>query len=369
MVEQDIKCVYGSNGYATIEPTFYATYKTIPNIVRHRINKSKEQEIDIDKIDIAFLQQLFPNSFITYSLDSISDDLENKENEEDDDDTDVVFFTDRSIAFLIYSLTDKQIISIRQNYICLYSTLNFNVANKKISEIIKILPKKKKVLQKAEVNLVEYDNGYYTSAYIMDPVDLDINKCYNDDFAPVFKKIIKFITDRENGIVFLYGEAGTGKSTLLKYLTTAYPREYIIVTQSIASRMAEPEFITFMGDHKNSIFIMEDCEQIIQSRTSNVFGGAISNILNMSDGILSDIFNIKFICTFNKNFADVDSALLRPGRCFAKYEFTKLSKDKIKILADENNIKLSNLEAMTLAELFNQTDVNSEIKITKKIGF
>ena len=58
----------------------------------------------------------------------------------------------------------------------------------------------------------------------------------------------------------------------------------------------------------------------------------------MSDGLMSDIFNIKFICTFNADISKIDSALLRKGRCYANYTFKALDKDKVKHLSDKYNL-------------------------------
>ena len=103
----------------------------------------------------------------------------------------------------------------------------------------------------------------------------------------------------------------------------------------------------------------------------NTFGGAIANILNMSDGLLSDIFNIKFICTFNADINKVDPALLRKGRCYANYEFKELSEDKVRKLNEKYKLDLSEIKAMTLADIYNAntSDKYSENKTHKKIGF
>lgn len=125
-----------------------------------------------------------------------------------------------------------------------------------------------------------------------------------------------------------------------------------------------------MLDNKDSIFILEDCEQILMDRRENTFGGAITNILNMSDGLLSDIFNVKFICTFNADINCIDSALLRKGRCYANYEFKELSKEKTKVLLEKQGIYLDSYKPMTLAEIFNFEDKdNSNNTVAKKIGF
>lgn len=169
----------------------------------------------------------------------------------------------------------------------------------------------------------------------------------------------------------LSGEIGSGKSYLIRHLLSQHPKEYIIVTNTIASHLANPEFISFMLDHKDSIFILEDCEQLIMDRSENVFNSAISNILNMADGLMSDIFNVKFICTFNADINKIDPALLRKGRCYARYEFGKLTPDKVESFCKIHNIELPEYKEMTLGELYNQ-DVSDDYKIDKqkrKVGF
>lgn len=134
--------------------------------------------------------------------------------------------------------------------------------------------------------------------------------------------------------------------------------------------MGEPEFISFMMENKDSIFILEDCEQVLMAREENRFGGAIANILNMSDGLMSDIFNIKFICTFNTDVENIDEALLRPGRCFVNYEFKPLSADKSAKLLESLGHSIDKPRDMTLAQIYNyKPEENTSKQVSRKIGF
>jgi hypothetical protein len=102
------------------------------------------------------------------------------------------------------------------------------------------------------------------------------------------------------------------------------------------------------------------------------FTSAVSSILNMSDGIMSDIFNGKFICTFNADMDSIDDAILRKGRCYAKYTFGKLDKKKAKVLLNERGITLpeDEYEDMVLADIYHYEDKNVEsANKKKKIGF
>ena len=128
--------------------------------------------------------------------------------------------------------------------------------------------------------------------------------------------------------------------------------------------------MTFLVENRDSVFILEDCESVIKDRTISDFASAVSSVLNMSDGLMSDIFNGKFICTFNADLNQVDEAILRKGRCFAEYEFGKLKKDKATNLLHKLGHNVDAESDMTLADIYNYDVKNvAESKSTKKIGF
>lgn len=241
---------------------------------------------------------------------------------------------------------------------------------KQLETFINSLPFRAPKLKESSVKLVGYSDGdFYTMDSSIRPVSLEINKFYNDDFLPEYKKLLDFLEQKESGLALLRGEVGTGKTNLLRYLITSRPADYIFITPSISSYLGNPEFVGFLQSNKNSIFILEDCEQILRDRSENSFGTSIANILNMTDGILSDIFNIKFICTFNAPETTIDPALLREGRCFCNYEFKKLVANKCAKLNKEYSLNIpdSEITDMTLAELFNYKEKKQ--KATRKIGF
>ena len=166
--------------------------------------------------------------------------------------------------------------------------------------------------------------------------------------------------------------------------------------------LGDPSFGNFLLSLQNSIIILEDCEAVIRSRKSNSSASAVSLLLNMGDGLMSDDLGIKFICTFNEEVTNIDEALMRKGRLACMYEFKKLTSDKVSVLLPkvvenkiaeyENKIEeagddvekvnrinekieklrgifnYSNFKAMTLADIYNVEDA-SFIKETKKIGF
>lgn len=144
----------------------------------------------------------------------------------------------------------------------------------------------------------------------------------------------------------------------------------MIITNNIAEQMASPEFLSFMLDNQDKVCILEDCEKVIQSRDTSNFTNAIANILNMSDGLLSDIFNIKFICTFNADITSIDDALTRKGRCYADYDFKPLSEEKTKVLLKERGFDVAHPGKMTLSDIYyyEKNDYDTSKK-PKKAGF
>ena len=234
--------------------------------------------------------------------------------------------------------------------------------------ILNKIPYQEDINKSSKVQLVTYSNYYDTVESEIKSTTVDIKKNYNNDFLPVYNKLVDFIHQRESGIVLLSGICGAGKTTLIKHLITHEESNYLFITPTIATNMGNPNFVGFLMENKNSIFIMEDCEQLLQERTTNSWSTSLANILNMTDGILSDIFNIKFICTFNAPETTIDPALLREGRCFVNYKFDKLKADKVAILNKENNLGIPEDEIcdMTLAELYNY---QGKKETKKKIGF
>jgi len=121
-------------------------------------------------------------------------------------------------------------------------------------------------------------------------------------------------------------------------------------------------------DNPDSILVIEDAENVITDRRiSN--DSSISNLLNISDGLLSDFLNVQVICTFNHPLSMVDAALMRKGRLIAKYEFGKLSTGKAQSLSKHLGFDTVIHEPMTIAEIANPHEKAYSPKQVEVIGF
>ena len=201
------------------------------------------------------------------------------------------------------------------------------------------------------------------------PMDLELN------YGTNFKKVHDVIVDKLNetngkGIILLHGDPGTGKTSYIKHLTSLIKeKDILFIPPSMAEMLSEPSIIPFLMDHKNSILIIEDAERVISDREGNGSPAGVSNILNLTDGILGDCLSIQIVATFNMKREKIDQALLRKGRLIAEHKFGKLSiedsNNLLKHLEKDHEV----LESMSLADIYN-IDVEL-IKTTNKskIGF
>ena len=137
----------------------------------------------------------------------------------------------------------------------------------------------------------------------------------------------------------------------------------------MAEAMTDPGLISLLIDNPNSIFVIEDAENIITDREKNG-NSPVSALLNISDGLLSDCLNIQIICSFNTPLSKVDSALLRKGRLIAKYEFKELSTDKAQKLSDQLGFNTKIEQPMTLTAIYNQDEKEfAVVRSNSQIGF
>ena len=121
-------------------------------------------------------------------------------------------------------------------------------------------------------------------------------------------------------------------------------------------------------NNPNSVLIIEDAENVIMDR--KLSGNAsVSNLLNVSDGLLADFLNVQLICTFNNSLTLVDNALLRKGRLIAKYEFRKLGVSKAQKLSNHLGFEQIINRPMTIAEITNPGEQDVVQPRTEILGF
>jgi hypothetical protein len=202
---------------------------------------------------------------------------------------------------------------------------------------------------------------------IKDPqIDFECN--YNEDFKPINDIILERLNKKDDkGLVLLHSKPGTGKTSYIRHvINNIKDKTVIYMPPDLTAELSNPELVPFLCHYPNSIIIVEDAENVLMKRSGQQ-NQAISNILNMSDGLLSDCLNIQIIATFNTDLLNIDEALLRKGRLIAKYEFKELTKDRKAKLCKKLGIPV-NSDNTTLAEIYNASTPEFVTK-AEKIGF
>ena len=230
--------------------------------------------------------------------------------------------------------------------------------------------KEKQRRQPLEINLiVRNGRGLDLKAMEIKRTKLDLGLFYEDDFAATDEVIRKRLnTNKDKGIVLLHGLPGTGKTTYLRYLIGKIKKRVLFLSPTVADNLMNPEFVELLIDNPNTVLIIEDAENIIMDRRYNS-GSSVSNLLNISDGLLADFLNVQLICTFNNSLTMVDSALMRKGRLIAKYEFGKLGIEKSQKLSNHFGFKSEVIKPMTIAEIANPHEKETVTEKIEVFGF
>ena len=239
--------------------------------------------------------------------------------------------------------------------------------NKKISKYVQ----DSKI--KSKISLVTTTRaGLGTVEQNIKPTNIDIPMNYGEGFVKIHEKIVSRLNeDKGKGLVLLHGLPGTGKTNYIRHLCGQLNKEIIFIPPFMADSIASPDFITFLLEHTNSILVIEDAEKVVLDRDGDGSSRqGVSNLLNITDGLLSDCLSIQIIATFNTSRDRIDKALLRKGRLIAEWKFDALSvEDSNKLLKSIGREDVTN-KPMTLTEIYNMDEeVNVVQEERRTIGF
>ena len=243
----------------------------------------------------------------------------------------------------------------------------------KIEAIIREIKKfkERKTINSSEISLlVSTRTGIETKVMKISKPKLSIDDNYNDDFKKIHHTILNRLSKKnDKGLVLLHGKPGTGKTSYIRFLISSVKKSVIFLPPNMASAITNPDLISILIDNPNSIFVIEDAENIVVDREKNG-NSPVSALLNISDGLLSDCLNIQVICSFNTDISKIDNALMRKGRLIAKYEFKELDVSKAQALSMKLGFTTELNSSMTLTAIYNQEEKDfQQNKGVNSIGF
>lgn len=277
----------------------------------------------------------------------------------------------------ISSIIRKWVGKVKKSYkdslgldVQVYSNDDSNQYTELVETIIG-LSKKRKHESNNIALVIQTPRGYDTTSFELPDQKLDIELGYGKGFKPIHEKIITTLNKKNGkGLVLLHGTPGTGKTHYLKFLASKIKdKRVLFIPPFLADFITSPEMTPFLIQNAGSVLFIEDAERVITDRNNGGSNG-VANILNITDGILSDILNIQIVATFNMDKAKIDSALLRKGRLIAEHKFDSLSVDDSNNLLKHLGKRYEATKPMTLTEIYNveETEYKSEDKYSP-IGF
>lgn len=163
-------------------------------------------------------------------------------------------------------------------------------------------------------------------------------------------------------LVVLDGVPGTGKTYLTRALLQLVPNAlFVVVPSNLIAELANPGMIGALmntrstQDAKNevpTIFLVEDADECLSKRAADNVN-SVSALLNLGDGILGQMFDIRLVCTTNARYEDLDEAVTRPGRLCRYIHVDPLSVETSNTVYERLTGKPGSFEKPhTLAEIY-----------------
>jgi hypothetical protein len=225
-------------------------------------------------------------------------------------------------------------------------------------------------LEKADeqpvINMVELeDNQYFLGEHTVDDnfIIEDLNLHYGEGFADFHNELMERFLNETKGLILFHGEPGTGKTYYIRHLLRSMAinnKKVIYMAPDMVENLLDPAFLTFLSQEvkyasyakKFCVLLIEDAEPLLAARQYEGRVQGVSNLLNLTDGLLNDMLKVQIICTFNVKLRELDKALLRPGRLLARKEFKMLSAIDANLLASKLKVKHHFTKPVTIAEVF-----------------
>lgn len=189
-------------------------------------------------------------------------------------------------------------------------------------------------------------NGLEIEPISLHNIDLDnVDNYYNTETFRRVEKAVKQIKKADKGLTVFYGERGSGKTSIINYISSKLDRIVIFIPNNMIDHtINNPEFRKFIKKYDKPVLVLDDCEIAFTENygRSNMF---TSNLLQMVDGFLSDSINCNIVTIFNiDDEEEIDQSLLECNNLIDVIEFEMLTDEESNSLAKhiQSNKKYKN---------------------------
>jgi len=175
---------------------------------------------------------------------------------------------------------------------------------------------------------------------------------YYPDFTDINEFYKQFMKSSES-IFILSGESGTGKSKFFSYMlkhlidnpdllkiTENNEDDFLDEEKNIKvayvkdkNILCVDQFWITLNEQSFDIVILDDLDNYLAPRgedSNEKSSKFISQLISYTDGIVKN--KTKFLISTNKEISSIDSAILRDGRLFGIFSFSRLSYDEAKTI-------------------------------------
>jgi hypothetical protein len=164
------------------------------------------------------------------------------------------------------------------------------------------------------------------------------DRAYPEIAGGVHGFVERYLASPESVLV-LQGPPGTGKSRLIRGILGAMSRRkgdgqqaQALYTGDMKALAGDEMFVKFITGQQD-VFVVEDADHLLKPRADG--NEHLHRFLTIADGVVRSQGRKIIFSTNLPNVGDLDEALIRPGRCFARLYVRNLTVDEAKALAEE----------------------------------
>jgi len=153
---------------------------------------------------------------------------------------------------------------------------------------------------------------------------------------------------------------------------------FVIIPSNMIQSIIDPSLVNVLLDVTSDhivpkVLIIEDADECLTTRGADNIS-AISALLNLSDGILGHLLNLRIVVTTNRSVKDIDKAVMRPGRLCKRIEIGHLNNEQAlkvyKRLTGKDDNPFGSKSNWTLAETYSAAkEGGTTTDQPKKFGF